>query len=123
MPRATANAQETERFELKTLPDGFVELRKLTYGEMLHRRDIGSTMRAGQGRKAGIEFDTDALQIQHYEFSRCIVDHNLEDEDGTKLNFTNKADIVKLDPTIAGEIETLIFKLTNPEDAEDLPKS
>jgi len=122
MPRATAT-QETERFELETLPDGFVELRRLSYGEMLHRRDIGSTMRTGQGRKAGIEFDTDALEIQHYEFSKCIVDHNLEDENGTKLNFSNKADIVKLDPRVAGEIETLIFKMTNPEDSEDLPKS
>jgi len=128
MPNATSSSSKTEHFDLKTLPDGFVDLRKMTYGEMLRRRDIGSTMRAGQGRgrKAGIEFDTDSLEIQHYEFSRCIVDHNLEDESGKLLNFKNTADIVKLDPQIASEIESLIFEMNQPpqdDDEDDVPKS
>jgi len=127
MPNATTDQSKAEHYDLKTLPDGFVELRRLTYGEMLRRRDIGSTMRAGQGRgrKAGIEFDTDSLEIQHFEFSRCIVDHNLEDADGKPLNFKNTADIIKLDPRIAGEIEQLISDMNQPpqDDEDDVPKS
>lgn len=121
MPNATADPNKTEHFELETLPEGYVDLRKLTYGEMLRRRDIGSTMRAGgNSRKKGVEFDTDSLEIQHFEFSRCIVSHNLEDSNGRTLNMRDKNDIIKLDPRIAGEIESLISDMNQPpEDDEE----
>ena len=48
MPRATVDVTSTTRFELESLPKteddeaGFVELRKLSYGQILERRDMGA---------------------------------------------------------------------------------
>jgi hypothetical protein len=39
VPRATA-ITETEHHDLKTLPGGFVVVRKLSYGEVLQRRTM-----------------------------------------------------------------------------------
>ncbi|HVI79819.1 MAG TPA: hypothetical protein VM715_16955, partial [Candidatus Acidoferrum sp.] len=51
MPRATAAVSGSERFELKTLPEGYVELRRLTYGQKLERRAMSSVASAeGSGR-------------------------------------------------------------------------
>lgn len=123
MPRAVADLTQTERLDLATLPGGFVELRKMLYGELLHRRDIASTMKARKGSKGNrdvsFEFDTDELNVQHYEFRTCIVEHNLEDENDKPLDFNRKEHVAKLDPKIAGEIEKKIMEMNFPDDDLD----
>jgi hypothetical protein len=47
------------------------------------------------------------------DFQSCIVDHNLEDETGRKLDFRSFSDIDMLDPKIGEEISTLIDELNN----------
>jgi hypothetical protein len=123
MPKATVDTSVTERFELKTLPEGFVELRRMSYGEFLKRRDmISKVSYEGQGRdtKATMEFAQEV--VTRYEFQTCIVDHNLEDDNGKNIDFRSKQAFAVLAPTIGEEIAELIDKLNgfNEEADEDL---
>ncbi|MGH9909819.1 MAG: hypothetical protein ACRD32_04190 [Nitrososphaerales archaeon] len=120
MPKAVSNTGETVRRELETLPEGFVVLRKMTYGEMLRRRDLSLKVKAGAERDP--EFSLSSLSVTVFEFEKCIVDHNLEDENGNKLNLSLERDVLRLDPQIAGEIETEIDKLNQPP-TDDASKS
>jgi hypothetical protein len=123
MPRATV-ISEAETYDLKTLPGGYVKLRPLNYGELLKRRDGASRMSMMQEQRRGrrqqgdqkIDFELMQEWSRHYEFSRCIVEHNLEDETGAKLDFSNKLAITKLDPKIGSEIERLIDELNQEEE-------
>lgn len=109
MPRATVG-QDTKRVELKTLEGGFVVIRKFDYGETLHRRNFAMRFKAPvdkQGRpKADESYAAPAYdELQHFEFATAILDHNLEDETGRKLDFRNPKDFNRLDTRIAIEIE------------------
>lgn len=121
MPRATADATATERKELKTLPEGFVEVRRLTYGEKIERRAMVSYMKV-EAQKGKKDFSGEMQLVNEkatvFDFQRCIIDHNLEDENGTKLNFGNVADIRRLDPRVGEEIDDLLGELNNFEEDE-----
>jgi len=60
-------------------------------------------------------------KVSQFEFRTCIVDHNLEDEGGRKLNFTNPRDFDLLDGRVGEEIGNLIDELHNWGD--ELPNS
>lgn len=125
MPRATV-ASNTERFDLRTAPpDGYVLLRRLTYGEVLKRRDMGTKMQLDQnarGRSQAITIDMIQTETTWFEFKSCIMDHNLEDESGRKLDFNNRVDFQNLDPRVAQEIEQFIAQMNGfgDEDTEGL---
>ena len=120
MPRATVDTTATVKKELTTLPEGFVELRKLPYGAKLQRSSeamkMSMSMAGGRRRK---DTKADVEMVQHastlFDFKHCIVDHNLEDETGRKLNLHDPADINSLDPRIGEEISELIDELNNFE--------
>ena len=127
MPRATVST-ETHHRELTTLDGGFVDLKQLSFDEMLERRDkamrmsmeSGNTKRGRRGEAQGvINLDSAQQWARFFEFSRCIVDHNLEDENGKKLDFTNRMTLSILDPKIGSEIERYIDEL-NQEDDESM---
>ncbi len=124
MPRATINTAETTRFELKSLPKtdedegGFVELRKLSYGQILERRDMGAKIAIeGLGdtraKEEDIKVTTEMIQkaVTEFEFKLCIVSHNLEDENGTMLNFSNSNTVHALSPQVGQEISELIDEM------------
>lgn len=118
MPRATVTT-ETIHIDLKTCPGGYVELRQLPYHEMLVRRDRAAKYvmdEASQGKR--VEVETVQSWARGYEFQHCIIDHNLEDEFGGKLDFSNAMTLTILDPRVGEEIEEAIDKLHNRE--EDL---
>jgi hypothetical protein len=121
MPRATANVNETEKHELKTCPDGWIEVRRLTYGEKLERRAMtsGMTVEAGKGKDFKGEMQLVNEQATLYDFQRCIVDHNLEDENGNKLKLGSIVDIKRLDPRIGEEIDEYLGKLNNFDEDEE----
>ncbi len=120
MPRATVDVTNTQRFELETLPKtdddeaGFVELRKLSYGQVLERRDMGAKIAieglTDSNRQEDLKVTTDMIQksVIEFEFKHAIVDHNLDDEHGMRLNFNNPSSVWALDPQIGQEIGTLI---------------
>lgn len=114
MPNATASNEAVKR-ELKSLPGGFVTLRRLTYGEQLHRRDISATFVPGTKAEDG-RIETSALRVQHYEFTKAVMEHNLTDENDKPLNFNDMQDVVKLDPRVGGEIEQMIDEMNQPPD-------
>lgn len=119
MPKATVNI-DTERFELKTCEGGFVELRTMTYGEFLRRRDMISKMSfKGQGKNTEAVMEMVNEKLAHYEFKTCVVDHNLEDDGGTKLDFSKAYALQRLDPRIGEEISTYIDKLNKWDENED----
>jgi hypothetical protein len=123
MPRATATVSGSERFDLKTLPEGFVELRRLTYGQKLERRAMSSVAQAeggGKGKNFRMSMAMLNEQATIFDFTHCIVDHNLEDDSGQKMDLTNVLNIRRLDPRVGDEIESLIDKLNNFEEEDEV---
>jgi hypothetical protein len=127
MPKATVSQTPT-RFDLKMCPGGFVMLKTLPYGQTLERRDnaMRMSMEQSPGRKRDEtqRLDLEMMQAvtRQYEFANCIVDHNLEDENGTKLDFSTPFGLKMLDPKIGEEIERYIDELHSDEDLEDFIK-
>lgn len=121
MPRATANLEPEDKVELKTCPGGWVVLRRMSYGHKLDRmKHVGklSVEMGGRGRSTRGEMEMLQKASTLYDFKSCIVDHNLEDENGTKLNLGAEHDINRLDPRIGEEISALIDALNNFENEE-----
>lgn len=123
MPVGTRKA-ETVRHDLKSLEGAFVELRQLSYDEMLERRDGATQILMERGIK-----NTDSQQMNvkvlnrwsnQYSFPRCISDHNITDENGVQLDFSKPELVFRiLDPRLGAEIESLIDKMNQEEeDAE-----
>jgi hypothetical protein len=121
MPKAVANIDDTDRFELKSCPEGFVVLRRMTYGQTVQRRALMKmSVQSGNSRKSFQgELAMASEEIQKFEFAHCIVEHNLEDVDGRVLNLAGDVDFAKLDPRIGQEIESLIGDMNNFDDNED----
>lgn len=115
MPRAIATTQ-TEHHELKSLPGGYVDVRKLTYGEVLQRRSLMKMQIEGQGQKdARGEIEMMNRRATEFDFQKCLVDHNLfaDDAETRKLNLASRADLEMLDPRVGQEIEQILDALNN----------
>lgn len=123
MVKATTSL-DTERVDLKSLEGGWVELRPMTYGQFLKRRDMAMKMSVGGqaiGRGLAQEkIDLDIIQeaVTRYEFSICVADHNLEDENGRKLVLSKEEDFNKLDPKVGQEIDQLITERNQWEETK-----
>jgi hypothetical protein len=113
MPKATVSV-EPEMHSLKSCEGGWVKLRRMSYGERLHRTDIAMTMSMQQDQRAKtgkMEIKQAQTQVGAFEFSTCVVDHNLEKDDGQPLNFKNGQDFALLDGRIGEEISALIEEM------------
>lgn len=125
MPVATRKL-ETVRHDLKSLEGGWVDLRQLSYDEMLERRD-GATqilMERGVRNAENQQMNVKILNrwSNQFSFPRCIVDHNLEDDNGVKLIFSERMidQVFKvLDPKVGAEIERLIDEMNQEEETEN----
>ena len=115
MPRATIKT-EAQRIELKSLEGGWVDIRQLPYYDMLVRRDRGGKLFFDAEQEGRVVIATLQAWARAYEFEHCIIDHNLEDENGMKLDFSNELTLKTLDPRVGQEIEDAIDKLHNTED-------
>lgn len=121
MPRATVDQSSGDKIPLKTLPDGWVVLKRLSYGQKIQRREMSTqlTMEMGRGRRnndAKAELAMLTMNSTLFDFKHCIVDHNLEDELGNKLAIDTVLGLASLDPKIGEEIEMLLDKLNNFEE-------
>jgi hypothetical protein len=121
VPRATHNMSHTERFELKSLPGGFVVLRRLNYEQYLERQAMAMEMRmsttAGQSadRQIAADIKMAGRRVAEFEFAHCIADHNLTGEDDQPLNFKEKWTLGALDIRVGQEIGDLINDMNNFE--------
>jgi len=136
MPRATIDREETFRYDLKTLPSengslgGYVVLRRLSYHQMMQRRDIAAKIgweerRASRGKAKQEETIKAMMEVMNvatmeYEFKNSIVSHNLEDANGSLIDFTNPETYKSLDPRIGGEIGKYIDDLNQELDEDEL---
>jgi hypothetical protein len=122
MPIATVS-QDAEKFQLKTAPpDGWVSLKRMTYGQKLTRSQtttkMSILMRKGQKDAQG-SLETLQMAAAMHDFRVCVVDHNLEDSQGRKLDFNSPQDVSTLDPRVGEEISTYIDKLNNFEEDDE----
>lgn len=115
MPCATTDNSKVERFPLKSLTEAWVELRYLNYGEKLERQAMATnasikaqTGRQAKGQDVEMTLKTAQRVVAEFEFKNCIVDHNLEDASGTKLDFRSPLTIQMLHPRVGDEISRLI---------------
>lgn len=121
MPVAVVN-EEPVRYDLKSCPEGYVLIKRMSYGEKLERRKWTSKMevlaeRGSNSAKSTIELFKEEQEL--YDFAHCIAEHNLTDADGRPLLFSNPMDVKRLAGRIAEEIGTYIDKENNfEEDAE-----
>jgi hypothetical protein len=132
MPRATVT-HDTTRINLKSAPpDGYVDLRTLSFHEMTTRQDIATRMyqeqSTGKGKKKNAKdeetirgyFEIMNVAVTEYEFRNCIVAHNLEDENGELIDFTRPMQAWRLDPKVGQEIDSAIEKMNQfDEEGED----
>lgn len=126
MPVATVK-RDLIRRDLRTVEGGWVDLRPLSYDEVLERRDGGIKILMEQAPGKNVDSKT-SMQIankwsNHFTFPRCVAGHNLTDENGVALDFSKPEFLFKfLDPKIGSEIEELIDELNQEdEDVEDFP--
>jgi hypothetical protein len=119
MPRATVDATNTEHYDLKTCEGGFVELRRLSYGEKMKRQEMsfGAAMKVDrkqqQAQSAEMVMDMAQTAATEFEFKNCIIAHNLEDDSGNLLDFRSAVHVHMLDPRIGEEIATYIDQMNN----------
>jgi hypothetical protein len=126
MPRAVVDVTP-QRYELKSIPEAYVELRRMSYGDWLHRGDISLLMQVEMEEKRAkgkAPSRTADMKLQNqvvtaYEFSRCIVGHNLTDENDKPLDLSNRRTLDRLDPKVGNEIGELIDELHKPFTEED----
>lgn len=118
--------QPTETFKLKSCPpDGYVTIRRMTWGEKLKRQSMMTKYRMEMTKNTkdqDMSLDVDILQekVSQWEFSNLIVEHNLTDETETPLNFKNIADIVRLGPVVGEEIQGYIDEVNSFEEKEEV---
>ena len=125
MPRATV-VTAPERFDLETLPKteeeegGFVLIRRLSYGEKLQKDQEAMKMRfdmstAGDSKAMDAEIAMISELATLNEFQKCIMDHNLQDDNGVRLDLTKLENIRQLDPRVGDEINQLMQQLNDFE--------
>ena len=114
MPVAQADQDSTVHIELKSAPpDGFVDLKRMSYGKWLERRAMTKlTVNSQRGSK---DFKGELAlmdkRVTVLEFAECIVNHNLTMLDGTPFNFKDAKSLELLDPKIGDEIGAAINEL------------
>ncbi len=120
MPKATVNL-EGVRFPLKTLEEGYVVLRKLSYGEYLQRTDkaMKMVMEQSKGTDPKVLIDMAQTTTTMLEFQLCIIEHNLENDEGVLLKLGTPKDFSSLDPKVGQEIAELINDMNQFKDGEN----
>jgi hypothetical protein len=129
MPNATVDPTDFEHKELKSLADAWVNVRPLPYGMVLQRRDKASKMymEANPGKSraqaaqemARFEIETMNEWATLFDYKYCIVDHNLEDKNGNKLDMGSPLVLKQLMPKVGAELDQIISELNDLEEDED----
>lgn len=116
VPRATIT-QTTQRFDLKSCQDGYVVIRRMTYGEKLNRQDDMMNMQTTADPKdKEMRIQILAKKVALQDFANLVVEHNLTDENDVPLNFKNPAHVNMLDPQIGDEIGRYIDQINSFEE-------
>lgn len=121
MPQATIDIGEPTKFDLESCEGAYVVVRPLSYGEWLGRQSRAMEMKISDGqRSGGATLKAMQEEVARYEFELAIVDHNLEDSSGRKLNFKDPLDFTRLHPRIGQEISARIQSMNSWEVSDQL---
>lgn len=119
----------TKRFELKSLPEGYVVVRRMNYGERLLRAQQATRFLMGGDSRDNKSFqgelDIQTSETALWDFAHLVVEHNLQDENEQLLNFKLKQHVQKLDSAIGEEIGQYIDEWNDvePESNEEVKNS
>jgi len=117
----------TERFDLQTVKDGYVVIRRMTYGESLKRQSMAQKIymeqATGGARDVRGEVDIQTERVALWEFANLIVEHNLTDEGDRQLNFRNPADVMRLDGPVGTEIGQYIDEFNGASESDEVKNS
>lgn len=126
MPVAVV-ANTTQRFDLESLPEGYVVIRRMTYGESLKRQGISTRFlvsgNTGGSKEFSGELDIQSEAIAMWDFANLVVEHNLTDVDERPLDFKKASDVAKLDGPIGDEIGKLIDTFNSVKESEEVKNS
>jgi hypothetical protein len=117
---------ETKRFDLITLPEAYVIIRRMNYGESLKRQTMVSKIYMAQAegtRDMRGEVDLQPDRVAIWEFANLIVEHNLTDEHNTPLNFKNPMDVIRLNGPVGNEIGKYIDEFTGADEGPEVKNS
>lgn len=122
MPKASVSLL-TEHFDLKTLEGGWIDLKRMNYGQKLERAQMATDMQLEMTKGAKTQLaNIDIMQrvVTVFDFKNCVADHNLfeDDEEQIKIDFTRPNVVDKLDPRVGDEIASLIDDMNNFEDSD-----
>lgn len=111
--------------ELKSCPpDGYVVIRRMTYGESLKRKEIMASiamqMNGKKGEGATMQMDLLQEKTALWEFANLIIDHNLTDAKDRKLNFKDANDVKSIRGQVGDEIQLYINEINSFEEDEDV---
>lgn len=117
--------EANKRFDLKSAPpDGYVVIRRMTWGEKLKRQGMLTqmSMEIGRDNKDDIRAQFDMLQekVSLWEFANLVIEHNLTDSKEKLLNFKNYADTARLGPKVGEEIQKYIDEMNAFEDSDEV---
>lgn len=125
MPVGTVTNTVSEPIPLKTLPEGFVIVRRMSYGEELQRSAIATKFTVGGSntKDFGGEVDIQTEKLALWDFANLVVDHNITDEKERKLNFKNEADVRMLSSEIGKEIGDIIDDFNAVKETKEVKNS
>lgn len=125
MPIAVVTNSTSDRLPLKTLPEAYVVVRRMNYGEKLLRSNMATKLlmsgsRDKNDKDVQAEVDMQTELVAYWDFANLITEHNLQDADGRELNFRNPSDVKKLDSVIGEEVGQLIDNFNSPEESDEV---
>jgi len=124
VPRATVDITATERYDLESVPGGYVVLRRMSYGQFLQRQEMAMQIqmtqqsngsRRGSSGDAKMDIKNAHLAVASFEMKCCIAEHNLEDDTGNVLDFGQTFTTTILDPRVGQEIGARIDEMNKIE--------
>lgn len=120
----TGAAVQTVRKELKTVEGGFVEIRRMKYGEKLQRAGFSRLAIDMNSRSRDIkgELDMANAEVTYLGFANCIVSHNLfkDPEEQHLFNFASRDDVDSLPGPVGEEIDKYINEINNFEEDDEV---
>jgi hypothetical protein len=116
---------EEIRYELKSLPGAWVELRQMSYGDVLVRQDMVMDMKIQmadrKSRASTMELTPANVQTTAFDFQKCVVRHNIRNPKTKRaFQFSNPADWRGvLNPKAGKEIDKKIREINGFDNEED----
>lgn len=121
MPKATANINQTKRFDLKSCPGGYVVVRRLSYGLKLQRQELSMSMQmAGEKNNASMNMNVRVSSVAEFDFKHCLVEHNLTDDNDQPLNLQRPEYVGMLDGAVGEEIGMYIDQVNALDEGNSL---